>query len=263
LNRVITQHILGSSLKNWLFPHPLITPARSEQPEHSKESGPPSCCGRRVAEWPRRRAMGRRQCELEGCSKRAESGGTPYCKVHGGGKRCQEKGCTKSAAGGGTPCCVAHGGGKRCQEKGCTKSAVGDTGHCRAERTGAASGAKRRTAPRQLLEAAHRAVWRMAGANGVKRRAAPRGLFGDTGHCKAHGGGKRCQHEGCPKSAVGGDTLHCIAHGQAVPARGLHQVSRSSSRQHALHALSAGHLAAARRCGGAISLSTRPGTQLA
>jgi hypothetical protein len=35
--------------------------------------------------------MGRRQCELEGCSKRAISGGTPYCIAHGGGKRCQEE----------------------------------------------------------------------------------------------------------------------------------------------------------------------------
>jgi hypothetical protein len=37
---------------------------------------------------------------------------------------------------------------------------------------------------------------------------------GSTRHCKAHGGGKRCQHEGCSKSAVqGGGTLHCVAHG--------------------------------------------------
>jgi hypothetical protein len=48
-----------------------------------------------------------------------------------------------------------------------------------------------------------------------------------------------------------------------VPARGLFQVSRSSSRQHALHAMSAAHTAAARRCGGAVNLSTRAVTQLA
>jgi hypothetical protein len=48
-----------------------------------------------------------------------------------------------------------------------------------------------------------------------------------------------------------------------VPARGLFQVSRSSSRQHALHAMSAAHTAAARRCGGAVTLSTRAVTQLA
>ena len=43
--------------------------------------------------------MGRRQCELEGCTKRAESGGTPHCKAHGGGRRCQTVDCTKSARG--------------------------------------------------------------------------------------------------------------------------------------------------------------------
>jgi hypothetical protein len=48
---------------------------------------------------------------------------------------------------------------------------------------------------------------------------------------------------------------------QAVPAGGLQQGSRESSRQHALHAMSAAHTA--RRCGGAVILRTRPGTQLA
>jgi hypothetical protein len=47
-----------------------------------------------------------------------------------------------------------------------------------------------------------------------------------------------------------------------VPAFGLHQGSRSSSRQHALHAISAAHIASARRCGGAITLSTRPEGQV-
>ena len=33
-------------------------------------------------------------------------------------------------------------------------------------------------------------------------------------HCIAHGGGKRCQHEGCPKSAsFAGGTQQCRAHG--------------------------------------------------
>jgi hypothetical protein len=31
-------------------------------------------------------------------------------------------------------------------------------------------------------------------------------------HCIAHGGGRRCQLEGCLKSAQGG-TQHCKAHG--------------------------------------------------
>ena len=64
--------------------------------------------------------MGRRQCELDGCTKRAESGGTPHCKAHGGGRRCQEEGCTKSARGS-TQRCKAHGGGKRCRQDGCSK----------------------------------------------------------------------------------------------------------------------------------------------
>jgi hypothetical protein len=34
-----------------------------------------------------------------------------------------------------------------------------------------------------------------------------------TGACQAHGGGRRCQHLGCPKAAAGGGTQHCIAHG--------------------------------------------------
>jgi hypothetical protein len=56
--------------------------------------------------------MGRRRpCELEDCSKWAQSGGTPHCVAHGGGKRCQEEDCTKSAVAGGTKHCVAHGGG--------------------------------------------------------------------------------------------------------------------------------------------------------
>jgi hypothetical protein len=43
--------------------------------------------------------MGRRQCELDGCTKGIAGGGTPHCKAHGGGKRCREESCTKSAAG--------------------------------------------------------------------------------------------------------------------------------------------------------------------
>jgi hypothetical protein len=35
--------------------------------------------------------MGRRQCELEGCFKGIQAGGTPHCRAHGGGKRCQEE----------------------------------------------------------------------------------------------------------------------------------------------------------------------------
>jgi hypothetical protein len=47
--------------------------------------------------------MGKRQCEEEGCSKGAQSGGTPHRSAHGGGKQCQEEGCFKAAVAGGTP----------------------------------------------------------------------------------------------------------------------------------------------------------------
>jgi hypothetical protein len=40
-----------------------------------------------------------------------------------------------------------------------------------------------------------------------------KGAAGGTPHCIAHGGDRRCQHEGCSKSAVAGGTPHCIAHG--------------------------------------------------
>jgi hypothetical protein len=50
-----------------------------------------------------------------------QGGGTPHCKVHGGGRRCQHLGCPKAAVGGGTPHCQARGGGRRCQHEGCSK----------------------------------------------------------------------------------------------------------------------------------------------
>ena len=76
--------------------------------------------------------MGRRQCELDGCTKWIQGGGTPHCVAHGGGKRCQEEGCLKSARCD-TGACAAHGGGRRCQHLGCPKGAAsGGTQHCQA-----------------------------------------------------------------------------------------------------------------------------------
>ena len=77
--------------------------------------------------------MGRRQCELDGCTKLVQAGGTPHCKAHGGGKRCQEEGCAKGAASSGTQRCRAHGGGKRCKHEGCSKPVVRAPGsvYCR------------------------------------------------------------------------------------------------------------------------------------
>ena len=35
----------------------------------------------------------------------------------------------------------------------------------------------------------------------------------DTCRCKAHGGGRRYQQEGCTKAATSGGTPYCMAHG--------------------------------------------------
>ena len=72
--------------------------------------------------WRSAMGGGRRLCELAGCKKIAESGGTQHCKAHGGGRRCQHEGCPKQAVTGGLPTCIAHGGGKRCQHEGCFKT---------------------------------------------------------------------------------------------------------------------------------------------
>jgi hypothetical protein len=75
-------------------------------------------------------AMGR--CKKEGCSKATVPGGTPHCKLHGGGKRCKEEGCDKLAPGN-QDHCKQHGGGRRCQHEGCNKAAAaGGTEHCKA-----------------------------------------------------------------------------------------------------------------------------------
>jgi hypothetical protein len=44
-------------------------------------------------------------------------------------------------------------------------------------------------------------------------RGAAVGAAGNAQYCSAHGGGKRCQREGCSKSAVAGGTQNCSAHG--------------------------------------------------
>jgi hypothetical protein len=132
----------------------------------------------------------------------------------------------------------------------------------------AGEGAASTRAASPLLKAASSAAWCMGAAGAAKRRAAAswlktastaRGTEGasaarrwtasstlDTEHCIAHGGGRRCQHLGCPKAAATRGTPHW--RGQALPARGLLQASRSSSRQCVLQALSPAP--AARRCVG-------------
>ena len=109
---------------------------------------------------------------------------------------CGHLGCTKKAQSRGL--CKTHGGGRRCEREGCQKSAqvqcisaFGVLCICRSSwRTGAS--------------ACGRCVC-------LKKRGAARAQSG-THHCKAHGGGKRCQTMDCPKSAAG-NTQYCIAHG--------------------------------------------------
>jgi hypothetical protein len=61
--------------------------------------------------------------------------------------------------------------------------------------------------------------WRHATLQGAWRRQAvparrlPKSARGDTEHCALHGGGRRCQHLGCPKAAATVGTQHCVLHG--------------------------------------------------
>jgi hypothetical protein len=90
-----------------------------------------------------------------------------------------------------------------------------------ARRTAEAGGANTRAVPRQSLQAARSTSDELTGlySNGPDDRSVKLALGYVTAatcgcgtlHCKAHGGGRRCQHEGCSKSAVGAQ--YCKAHG--------------------------------------------------
>ncbi|CAK9022538.1 Probable WRKY transcription factor 19 (WRKY DNA-binding protein 19), partial [Durusdinium trenchii] len=127
---------------------------------------------------------GGRRCEFEDCMKSA-SGKSSLCVAHGGdpGKRCAENGCEKRAKKGGY--CVSHGGGRRCEKKDCMKSATGKSSLC------IAHGGDR---------------GKRCGEEGCEKGAAKGGF------CISHGGGRRCEFEGCMKSASG-KSLLCVAHG--------------------------------------------------
>jgi hypothetical protein len=73
-------------------------------------------------------------------------------------------------------------------------------------------------------------VWRLSfTVHGGGRRCQHEGCTksacdGGSPHCSAHGRGRRCQHEGCTKaSATNGGTPHCIAHGGGRPAGCQHE----------------------------------------
>ena len=161
---------------------------------------------------------GGRRCREEGCSNGAASGGDK-CITHGGGLPCTEEGCDRKRkirglcavhagvnkkslcsvaacfakdVGGGK--CKSHGGRATCTKEGCDRK-VAARGVCRVHDE---------SAPRceedgcdELARARGRCrnhggyVNRDCGRDGCAKHA----LSGSE-HCRAHGGGKRCQREG-------------------------------------------------------------------
>ena len=119
-------------------------------------------------------------------------GTSDKCSAHGGGKRCQEDGCN-SGARGTSDKCSAHGGGKRCQEDGCNSGAV------KVHQT----------------SAQHMVVGKDA-----KKMAATACAASPSDKCIKHGGGKRCQEDGCNSSAQG-KTNKCAYHGGGIRCAGI------------------------------------------
>ena len=99
-------------------------------------------------------APGLKLCTVEGCTRARRAGGTPCCKLHGGGRRCTfvsdgdtPRACGRSIATGGLPFCGLHGGGKRCSITGCLKMARPADRHSGALLCAAHGGGKRCTQP--------------------------------------------------------------------------------------------------------------------
>ena len=157
---------------------------------------------------------------LRGCAKQVQSGGTPHCKAHGGGRRCQHEGCLKSAAWGGTPPCKAHGGGRRCQEEDCTKSALGLTDFC-----GAHGGGRRcqeedcfqlvaRVARGSCVGSYCRPCLQASQTDATQQDAPqrePRQLVASTCQRQTHGAGRRCQRPGCTQCEMHAVCTTCAA----------------------------------------------------
>ncbi|CAN0163539.1 unnamed protein product, partial [Discosporangium mesarthrocarpum] len=87
----------------------------------------------------KRRRVGSRTCQKEGCEKVSLTGG--HCAAHGGGSRCRMLGCDKIDIGGGH--CATHGGGVRCRWDGCSNVSQGKGRFCRLH-----GGGRRCTMPR-------------------------------------------------------------------------------------------------------------------
>ena len=110
------------------------------------------------------------------------------------------------------------------------------------------------------LQAARASALRMEEAAAVRRRAAPLQLEeaqedGGLHHCKAHGGGRRCQYGRLPQFSSSRRVLQIAR--EAVSAAGLLQASPSPVD--ALPSVCIPHIAAAGgRCGGASNPRRRP-----
>jgi hypothetical protein len=138
-----------------------------------------------------------------------------FCKAHGGrGQALPTVGLLEVRCRRHRPRmhCKARGGGRRCQQEGCSKACM------------------------QLLEATRNTGSRTEEAalpcmhheGSIKSSLEATRSTSDeltvlyTEHCIAHGGGRRCQHEGCPKAAASvrrNAALQGAWWRQAVPAR--------------------------------------------
>jgi hypothetical protein len=124
--------------------------------------------------------------------------------------------------------------GKRCQHEGAPSPLKATRAF--AWGMGAAVGVRRRAASSTSpLEATRGIASRMAGAGAASTRDAPSPLKATRNAARiAHGGGKRCQREGCIKSAVAGGTPHCVAHGGGKRGheQGCPKAARGDTQQH-------------------------------
>ena len=120
-------------------------------------------------------------CSVAACFAKDVGGGK--CKSHGGRATCTKEGCDRKVAARGV-CRVHDESAPRCEEDGCDELARA-RGRCRNHGG---------------------YVNRDCGRDGCAKHA----LSGSE-HCRAHGGGKRCQREGCGKGDAGGG--FCVSHG--------------------------------------------------
>lgn len=158
------------------------------------------------------------KCTTPGCQRTRRSGGTPHCKVHGGGRRCSIVGCGRSAAPGPGMLCGSHGGGRRCSIVGCSKMARPGM-HTPGAPLCAAHGGGKRCLRAGCDKSARAGGGQFCAGHGGGQRCKHLGCNKSAPDvtnpfCIAHGGGKRCQHPGCTRSAAsGGDNAFCIRHG--------------------------------------------------